>query len=147
MSKFILLAIIGIALIIGFFVYYKSSSQMSSLNPPNLPLKGMERAQYLISTASTVGTIQKADPIYDLSSEGATSVQGYSINSTVYFSLYEMKDLSNIQTICENFKREIALENIQTYCSTNGNVLLLGYAPQQEKTILNKIVQAFAGEE
>lgn len=153
-----LIPILCILLIIGgIFMIIQTSKKLPSNNKPALPtdkpLQGLDRGIFLIKQSQYASSITDDELVYDLSTYGVEKSQGYKIdttNSSVHFSLYELKNkVTNevISSICEEFKKATALENTTAVCSQNGNVFFLGYAPTQEEKILNDLVQHFAGEE
>ncbi len=156
MNKSIILAlIIVIICFLAFFVRNtfnsNSSKDLKTLaTPTTMPNKGIDRGIFLINQSSYSNTFTKNAVFYEIPKEYVVQSQGYKTSSSVVFALYELKSPTSslpLSELCEQFKKDLAIGNEYTVCSTNGNLFFLGLATQQDKNILDTIVQSFAGEE
>ncbi len=75
MSKLFLFIIICIAIFIGFRLYSKSAKQQTTETTSQIksPLKGIERAQYLIKLSTFAGSIREDSLVYTLPAEDIIS--------------------------------------------------------------------------
>lgn len=155
MNKSIIILLI---IVVIFFLAYVARNSFNN-NPskesnitmtPSMSKTGLERAIFLVNQSSPANTLIKTPVFYEIPKEYVVQSQGYKTSSSVLFALYELTTSSNpipLSELCEQFKKDSAVGNEYTVCTTNGNVLMLGFATQQDKNILDNIVQSFAGEE
>lgn len=130
------------------FLIYKQNRQDTTRISPSKTQSGLEQARTLINLSTYKDTYKKTAPFYELP-DIAKASEGYSADGKVTFAIYEINENYTIKTIeiCEQFKKDMQTGEIESYCSQNGNLLLLAYAKPEHKNIISNIISVFAGEE